>query len=198
METAQAVIRDHGGGELAKGVLSNVSDNTVTVRIFLTAADRRPIPTSKVVDLWRQRAGAMAGLETIRFESNMGGPGSGKNLTVMLSHSDTNTLDAAGEALAEQLAQFPIVHDIDDGSARGKRQFDIQLRPLGERMGLTSQSVARQVRYSFQGAEALHQQRGRNEVTVRVSLPEGERTTEATLENLILQAPRGRSFCGMR
>ncbi|GAB6905027.1 MdtB: multidrug resistance protein, AcrB/AcrD/AcrF family [Desulfosarcina cetonica] len=194
VETAQAVIRDHGGGELAKGVLSNVSDNTVTVRIFLTAADRRPIPTSKVVDLWRQRAGAMAGLETIRFESNMGGPGSGKNLTVMLSHSDTNTLDAAGEALAEQLAQFPIVHDIDDGSARGKRQFDIQLRPLGERMGLTSQSVARQVRYSFQGAEALHQQRGRNEVTVRVSLPEGERTTEATLENLILQAPEGEVF----
>ncbi|MFN2166597.1 MAG: efflux RND transporter permease subunit, partial [Anaerolineae bacterium] len=61
-------------------------------------------------------------------------------------------------------------------------------------MGLTSQSVARQVRYAFQGAQAVHQQRGRNEVTVRVSLPERERTLEATLENLILQAPAGEVF----
>jgi multidrug efflux pump subunit AcrB len=191
---AQAVIEENGGAELAKGVLSNVSGNTVTVRVYLTAADKRPISTSQVVDRWRQRAGTLSGLETIRFESNMGGPGSGKTLTVMLSHGDTQTLEAAGKALADQLAQYAIVHDIDDGSARGKRQFDIQLLPLGERMGLTSQSVARQVRYSFQGAEALRQQRGRNEVTVRVSLPENERTAEATLENLILQAPEGEVF----
>ena len=194
VETARQVIADNGGGELAKGVLSNVSSTTVTVRIFLTGADQRPIPTSQVVDRWRRQAGTMAGLETLRFESNMGGPGSGKNLTVMLSHTDTATLESASEDLAEQLAQFAIVHDIDDGSARGKRQFDIQLLPLGERMGLTSQSVARQVRYAFQGAQAMHQQRGRNEVTVRVSLPEGERTAEATLENLILQAPEGEVF----
>ncbi|WP_419660412.1 MdtB3: multidrug resistance protein, AcrB/AcrD/AcrF family [Desulfosarcina variabilis str. Montpellier] len=191
VDSARAVIAENGGVDLAKGVLSTVTDNTVTVRIFLTAADRRPLATSRVIALWRQRAGTMTGLESLRFESNMGGPGSGKNLTVMLNHSDTDILDAAGEELAAQLAQFSIVHDIDDGSARGKRQFDIQLKPLGERMGLTSQAVAQQVRSAFQGAEALHQQRGRNEVTVRVSLPERERTTEATLEDLILQAPEG-------
>ena len=80
---------------------------------------------------------------------------------------------------------------MDDGSARGKRQYDIQLKPLGERMGLTSQDIGRQVRYAFQGAQALQQQRGRNEVTVRVMLPEGERVTESTLENLVLLAPKG-------
>ncbi|WP_319405747.1 efflux RND transporter permease subunit [uncultured Desulfosarcina sp.] len=194
VETAQQVIAENGGSELAKGVLSNVSSNTVSVRIFLTAADRRPISTSQVVDRWRRQAGTIAGLETLRFESNMGGPGAGKNLTVMLSHTDTGTLESASRDLAEQLAQFAIVHDIDDGSARGKRQFDIQLLPLGERMGLTSQSVAQQVRYAFQGAQAVHQQRGRNEVTVRVSLPEQERTSEATLENLILRVPEGEVF----
>ncbi|MFN2166598.1 MAG: efflux RND transporter permease subunit, partial [Anaerolineae bacterium] len=106
VETAQQVIAENGGSELAKGVLSNVSDNAVTVRIFLTAADRRPISTSQVVDRWRRQAGTMAGLETMRFESNMGGPGSGKNLTVMLSHTDTGTLASASRDLAEQLAQF--------------------------------------------------------------------------------------------
>jgi multidrug efflux pump subunit AcrB len=194
IEAAKKVTAGNGGSELAKGVLTNVSDNTVTARIYLQGADVRPIPTSQVVNLWRQEAGAFAGLETIRFESNMGGPGSGKNLTVMLSHSDTDTLEDAGAALAEDLAQFPIVHDIDDGSARGKRQYDIQLLPMGERMGLTSQSVAQQVRSAFQGVQAVQQQRGRNEVTVRVSLPETERASESTLEDLILQAPEGEVF----
>ncbi len=194
VETAQAVIRENGGEALGKGVLSNVSNNSVAVRIYLTAADKRPLPTSQVVKLWRNAAGTIPGLETIRFESNMGGPGSGKNLTVMLSHTDKDTLETAGAELADELAKFPIVKDIDDGSARGKRQFDIQLEPLGERMGLTSQSVAQQVRYSFQGAKALQQQRGRNEVTVRVSLPESERITESTLEDLILRTSEGEVF----
>ena len=194
VDAAETVIRENGGSGLALGVLSNVQDNAVTVRIFLKPAGERPLATSQVVDRWRQGTGTIAGLETIRFESNMGGPGAGKNLTVMLSHSDTGTLEAAGKDLAEQLAQYSIVHDIDDGSARGKRQFDIRLRPLGERMGLTSQSVAQQVRHAFQGAEALHQQRGRNEVAVRVSLPRSERASEATLEGLILQSPKGEIY----
>ena len=194
LNSARAVVAENGGSRLAKGVLSDVANNAVTVRIYLTAAEKRPMATSRVVDLWRKNTGTIAGLETIRFESNMGGPGSGKNLTVMLSHNDTDTLETAGEQLADQLSQFSIVHDIDDGSAQGKRQFDIKLQPLGERMGLTSQAVASQVRYAFQGAEALRQQRGRNEVTVRVSLPENERASEATLEDLILLAPEGEVF----
>jgi len=185
---ARAVVAENGGETLAKGVLSNVSDNEVNIRIFLTGEDKRPLSTSKVTGLWRNQVGNMVGLESIRFESNMGGPGSGKNLTVMLSHTDTKTLEQAGEELSDALSNYAIVHDIDDGSARGKRQFDIQLLPLGDRMALTSEAVAQQVRYAFQGVQALQQQRGRNEVTIRVSLPENERTTEATLENLVLQA----------
>lgn len=188
---ARALVAENGGEELSIGVMSDVSENNVTARIFLTAEDKRPLSTTQVTKLWREQVGNLPGLENIRFESNMGGPGAGKNLTVMLSHGDTDTLETAGAELAEALSQYAIVHDIDDGSARGKRQFDIQLLPLGERMGLTSEEVAKQVRYAFQGAQALRQQRGRNEVTVRVSLPERERTTEATLEDLVLQTASG-------
>ena len=194
VEAARAVVEENGGNTLARGVLSNVSSNSVTIRIFLADENKRPLSTSKVTALWREKVGTLAGLENIRFESNMGGPGSGKNLTVMLSHSDTRILEDAGADLADALADYAIVHDIDDGSARGKRQYDIQLLPLGERMGLSSEDVARQVRYAFQGVQALKLQRGRNEVTVRVSLPESERARESTLENLILKADAGEVY----
>ena len=194
VKAGEKVTRENGGDKLSKGIFSVVSSNGVSIRLFLTPADVRPLSTAQVSNLWRREVGTISGLETISFEANRGGPGSGKNLTVMLSHQDKNQLEKAGEELAAKLAEFSIVHDIDDGSARGKRQYDIKLHPLGERMGLTSQSVALQVRHAFQGAVAVKQQRGRNEVTVRVRLPENERITEATLEDMVLQAPKGEVF----
>ncbi len=74
VDSARAVVAENGGSRLAKGVLSDVADNSVTVRIYLTAADKRPLSTSRVVERWRKNTGTIAGLETIRFESNMGGP----------------------------------------------------------------------------------------------------------------------------
>jgi multidrug efflux pump subunit AcrB len=188
---AETVGRENGGHQLTRGVFSKVDNNRVRVYFYLTDARIRPMGTTQVTVLWRKRVGPITGLESISFESNRGGPGRGKSLTVRLSHRDKKLLDRAGEHLAAGLGEFPIVHDIDDGSAKGKRQFDIRLQPVGERMGLTSQSVARQIRYAFQGIEAVQQQRGRNEVTVRVRLPESERINEATLEDLVLQAPQG-------
>jgi multidrug efflux pump subunit AcrB len=191
VNAAERVAVENGKDRLSKGVLSQVRDNTITVRFYLTDANTRPLNTADVTALWRQEVGAVSGLESITFESDRGGPGSGKGLTIQLSHRDKNVLDGAGEALAEQLAAFPVVRDIDDGSANGKRQFDIRIRPAGVRVGLTSKEVANQIRHAFQGVEAVKQQRGRNEVTVRVRLPEVERVREATLEDLVLQSPGG-------
>jgi len=191
LRAAETVVEENGGDDLSKGIFSRVNGNTIQMRIFLTDADIRPLGTGKVTALWRKQLGSLPGLESISFESDRGGPGSGKQLTVQLIHSNKTILDNAGEALAQRLEEFPIVHDIDDGSAKGKRQFDIRLLPAGERMGLTSREVASQVRYAFQGVEAVKQQRGRNEITVRVRLPEKERVSEATLEDLVLRAPEG-------
>ncbi len=194
IQSARTVIDQNGGANLAIGILSNVSDNVVEVRAYLTDMDQRPLSTSQVTELWRQGTPTIAGLENIRFESNMGGPGAGKNLTVRLSHTDSKMLEKAGGELAAALSGYTIVHDIDDGSAQGKRQYDIRLLPLGERMGLSSEDVAKQVRYAFQGAEALKFERGRNEVTIRVNLPQDERATESTLENLVLRSDSGEVY----
>ena len=191
VQAAEEVVLENGEDQLAKGIFSQAEENRVEARIFLTEPGVRPIGTARLTALWRERVGTVSGLESISYLSDRGGPGSGKALTVRLSHRDKDILDLAGEELAARLDEFPIVSDIDDGSAKGKRQYDIQLRPAGERMGLTSQEVAMQVRHAFQGMEAVQQQRGRNEVTVRVRLPENERITEETLEDMVLQAPQG-------
>ncbi|VEN75390.1 MdtB: multidrug resistance protein, AcrB/AcrD/AcrF family [Candidatus Desulfarcum epimagneticum] len=191
VQAAREVGRENGGEKLVKGVFSRVSGNRITVRFYLTDPDIRPVSTGRVTTLWRERAGKIPGLESLAFESDRGGPGSGRGLSIQLSHRNKDILERAGAALAEKIEEYPMAQDIDDGSARGKRQRDIRLMPAGERMGLTSREVAAQLRGAFYGIEAVKNQRGRNELTVRVRLPESERASESTLDDLTLLAPRG-------
>ncbi|BBO67665.1 multidrug resistance protein [Desulfosarcina alkanivorans] len=186
-----AVAAENGGDRLLKGVFSRIEENQVEVSAYLTDAGVRPLNTGDVTRLWREKLGPVVGLESLLFESDGGGPGSGAALTVELSHSDIHVLDQASAALAERLAGFSSVKDIDDGYTPGKQQLDFSIRPEGQSLGLTSAEVARQVRNAFSGAEALSQQRGRNEVTVRVRLPESERTSEYHVEHLMIRTPAG-------
>ncbi|MFW6323452.1 MAG: efflux RND transporter permease subunit [Desulfovibrionales bacterium] len=191
LQAGMAVAGENGGEALAEGFLTTVRENRIQARIYLTDPDVRPISTTELTEKWRQRVGRIPGIEDIGFQSDRGGPGSGKSLTVQLSHRDKEVLERAGRDLAARLSEFEGVSDVDDGSASGKDQLDIRLKPAGQRMGLTSRDVARQVRNAFLGAEALRLLDGRNEVTVRVWLPEDERKSLATIENMILQTPKG-------
>ena len=51
--------------------------------------------------------------------------------------------------------------------------------------------MARQVRGAFYGAEALRQQRGRNEIKVMVMLPAAQRVSEYDIEQLLIHTPAG-------
>jgi multidrug efflux pump subunit AcrB len=110
---------------------------------------------------------------------------------VELRHEDLGVLEAASAALAEALGYYPNVSDINDGFSPGKQQIDFSIRPEARSLGLTAREIARQVRHAYYGAEALRQQRGRNEVKVMVRLPRAERVSEHNLEEMILRAPNG-------
>ena len=187
----ERVAAENGGDKLLQGVYAEVNESEVGVTAYLTPPNVRPLNTGTVTNLWREEVGPIIGLESLRYESDRGGPGGGAALTVELSHRDTDVLDRASATLAERLAEFPNVKDVDDGFTPGKEQLDFRITPRGESLGLTSRDIARQVRNAFSGTTALRQQRGRNEVTVRVRLPENERSSEFNIENLMLKTPAG-------
>lgn len=189
---AEEVAAAHGGDTLVSGVFAKIEENLVEIDVYLTPPDARPLPTAEVTRLWREAVGTLPGVEAVRFSAESGGPSSGAGITVELSHRDVEVLDRASASLAQSLTQFATVRDVDDGYSPGKPQLDFRLRPEGRSLGLTSNEVARQVRNAFYGAEALRQQRARSEVRVKVRLPEAERATEHTLEQLLIRTPGGR------
>jgi len=199
IQAARKIADGNGGERLVKGIFSQIGatvngtagSHTCRVRVYLTPADERPLETGDFVKAWRRDVGSIAGLETLVFKSDAGGPGSRAAMSIELSHRDLAVLEAAGAELAEDLSYFPKVKDINDGFAPGKQQIDFMIRPEGRALGLTARDVAGQVRSSFYGSVVLRQQRGRNEVTVMVRLPEAERASEYNLEELMLRTPTG-------
>ncbi|MFH2001113.1 MAG: efflux RND transporter permease subunit, partial [Planctomycetota bacterium] len=189
---AEEVADDHGGDLLVEGIRARIEQSQVEVTVYLTDPDERPIGTTEFTTQWRARVGELIGLESLRFESDRGGPGSGAALTIELSHRKIDVLDRAGAGLAEMLEQFGSVEDIDDGYTPGKEQIDFRLKPEAHSVGLTVEEVGRQVRNAFYGAEALRQQRGRNEIKVKVRFPESQRVSEYDLEHLLIRTPSGR------
>ncbi|MBW2604756.1 MAG: efflux RND transporter permease subunit [Deltaproteobacteria bacterium] len=191
VRAAQEVVDENGGKKLMEGIFARINGNQADVRIYLTPPKKRPMSTAQITERWRERVGVIPGLESILFESDAGGPGRGAAITVELSHKDIGLLEKAAADVADALGFYPIVKDIDDGFAPGKQQIDFQIKPEARSLGLRSREVARQVRHAYYGAEALRQQRGRNEVKVMVRLPKGERVSEYNLEEMILRTPAG-------
>lgn len=201
-ETARGVARNTPGGDkLLNGIFAEIgtSDGQRTlgshlarVRAYLASPEIREkiMSTEKFSQLWREATGEIVGIESILFESDAGGPGSGAAITIELNHRDIDVLEQASQQLADLLSAYPIVNDISGGFTSGKEQL-FTLLPEGRSLGLTAENVARQIRNAFFGAEVLRQQRGRNEIKVMVRLPQAERISIQNVENLMLWTPAG-------
>jgi len=190
--SAKKIITQNGGDRLVEGIFALVDENKVEVSLYLTDPDVRPISTTELTSRWRDTVGTITGLESLKFEADRGGPGRGASLTVELSHRDIDVLDQASADLAGIISEFPNTRDIDDGYTPGKQQLNFTIKPEGESLGLTAYEVARQIRNAFYGAEALRQQRGRNEIKLKVRYPENERISEYNVESLLIRTPAGR------
>ncbi len=191
VNAAKEVIEKNGGDGLSTGIFVKVEDTTMSVFAYLVDPEIRPMSTMDFTNEWRKAVGVIPGVESLVMQADRGGPSSGSALTVRLSHRDTDVLELAAADLGERLVSYSGVGDIDTGTSRTTRQFDVSLTPAAEQLGFSAADVSRQLRNAFEGALALRQQRGNNEVTVKVRLPEEDRARESTFEEFILRSPQG-------
>lgn len=161
-----------------------------TVMIYLSHPDTRAFGAGEFARQWRREVDSLPGAETLTFDYSLGTSG-GAPVALQLSHGQQPKLEKAATRLAEALHQYEGVKEIDDGVRRGKQQLDLTLKPAGRALGLTESDLARQVRNRFFGAEAVRQQRGRNELRVYVRLPDRDRRSLHTVEQMVLQTPAG-------
>jgi len=186
-------IEKSGGMKILEGAMTDIGRrgaNTAEITFYLVPQDDRKISTREFSIRWRKEVGEIAGLESLFFDYLVG-PGGSSAINVELTHPDPETLELAATDLSAAIAEYEGVTDINDGFARGKLQYDFKMRSEGRSLGLTARDLGTQVRHAFYGSEALRQQRGRDEVKVKVRLPESERKSLYNMEQLMIRTPDG-------
>lgn len=207
LESGTATISQHGGEAVVRGIYaqigsalprrgpgdaatSSAGSHMVGVQVFLVPADQREFSGADFSNAWRAAIGTVPGLESLTFKAEIG-PTGGAPIDIQLTHRSRAILETAAQELAEALSRYAGVTDIDDGVSLGKPQLSFRIKPEARSLGLNATDLAQQVRGAFYGVEALRQQRGRDEVKVMVRLPEDERRSYFTVEQLVLLTEQG-------
>jgi multidrug efflux pump subunit AcrB len=181
------LVGEAPGGRFGPG---ETGGHLLTIQLELVPRDEREFGARQFATAWREHVPPMAGIEAMTFGGS-GGPHAGSDIGVQLSHDDPKMLADASRELAITLGGYSELMNIDNTFKPGKEQLDFHLKPEAMTLGVTASTLAVQLRGSLYGAEALREQRGRNELKVMVRLPESQRSSEWDLEMMQIRTPAG-------
>ncbi|MCZ6673480.1 MAG: efflux RND transporter permease subunit, partial [Verrucomicrobia bacterium] len=136
----------------------------------------------------RQRIGEIPGAERLSLGYFYSGDDS---ISIRLTSSSFDDLKDASKRLQAKLKEYEGLYEITDSFERAKSEFELQLKPQAEFLGITANDLARQVRQAFFGSEAQRIQRGRDDIRVMVRYPEAQRKSLATLDSMMIRTPSG-------
>lgn len=154
----------------------------------LSPLGRERIAVEDFVREWRRRIGDIgrAKIDFIFKEGDVP-----YDLEFDLGAPDPAQLASASEQFKRKISGYPGVYDVVDSAEPGKPEVRLRLKPEAERLGLSLQDLAEQMRQGYYGDEVYRFQRGGKEVKVMVRLPLNERQSLDSLRNLPVRLPSG-------
>ncbi len=165
-------------------------DQLASIMLELVPSEQRSVRNEALIAKWRELTPPAAGLENLSISARQSGPPN-RDLTIRLTGNDAEKLKNAALSLQETLRSLPGVSDVADDLPYGREQLIYRLIPAGEALGLTTESLSRQLRAAFDGHLAQRVQIGQDELEVRVLLPREERERLAILNQLNIRLPNG-------
>ena len=143
-----------GTTEGRQGEATLSGDHAGAYTIEFVASDYRTVRTYHFMSEWEREIRPIAGVESlVVFERSAGGP-PGRDLDIRLHGAGLGVLKAAGLEIRAAIKNIPGVTAVEDNLPHGKEEIIMEVTPAGRAMGFTTQSVARQVRNTYQGAIA--------------------------------------------
>ncbi len=162
--------------------------------IEVLPAGRRPgIPAPEIAAQWRRLTGPISGTEKLTFNVLSSGPG-GNPIEIQLEGADLTLLQAAADALKQEISTYPGTFDITDDFRPGKQEKQIFIRPGAESLGITLADIARQIRQAYHGEEVLKVQRGKHDIKVMVRYDQAQRESESSIEELRIRTRNDRQI----
>ncbi len=160
-----------GGSGSAMGQMQSHRGQMI---IELAASEDRDRAAEEIVLEMRQKTAGLTGINSLTIQPVHGGPG-GAPIQVEVSGENLEDLVSVTGKIKDALREYTGVYDIEDDFDVGQKEVQIELLDSGRALGLTTQSLALQVRAAFYGLEARKIQRDREDVKIMVRYPESFR-----------------------
>ena len=184
------LVNETGEGAVKHSIAFSQGALGGQVFVELSKGEERTITDIELYDRWRDVIPEIPGVKTFNIGAP-GGPGGGSDLSFEFSGKDINEMRLVSAELKTFLEQYEGVSDINDSFANGADEIRINIKPLGEALGLSLSSLAQQVRYGFYGAEAQRIQRDDEEIKVMIRYPKEQRNSIGNLETMRIRAANG-------
>lgn len=202
-ETARSFEAQLDGKSLSVAVYANIGgtlgiengnpvrgDNLANIFVELTPTEERNLYFEEILQRWREKTGALQGVESIQFLGFGGGPPGG-DIQLDVVGDDPDFLDEAIVALKQKIGTYGGVTDITTDYRPGRKELELRLKPQAHALGLTVVDLGGQIRAGFYGDEALRVQRDSDDIRIMVRYTDSERRNIAQIAALRIRTPTG-------
>jgi len=172
------------------GMDMTLRSHLAQVIVELVSVEERSRSSDELIAELREKTNAIPGVNSLRYQAMHGGPG-GAEIELEITGTQMNHILAATETLKNALTKYEGISDLADDYDEGRPELQIELLDSARPLGLTTRSLATEIRGAFFGLEARTLQRGREDVDIRVRFPESRRKHVYELESMRVATPAG-------
>lgn len=170
--------------------ISDKGSHIIGAQVHLLPTDQRKYSSKKFSDEWKKKLGHIDEARVVSFSEDDQIPNDSL-ITIVVGHPNIDILNEASKEMTDTLNTFTELSQVEHKVSEGKPQITFRLSPEAKGLQISSSELGTQLRNAFYGSEALRLVRGKEEMKVLIRLPEEERESFSTLENLIIQTPMG-------
>ena len=181
----QSVIVNVG---LMQGNKKWVTRKSVAQILFqLKSKEERSKTTDELLEMMRDRIQYISGPTSVEFEQISGGPPVGKPISVKVQGKYFDHIKKASLALQDSIRTIKGTYEVTDDFPPGKQEIRVIVdEEKAALFGFTTQYVALNVRYAFDGIEATEYRDGDDEIDVIVKYNQKNRSSIDDVLNLRL------------
>jgi len=190
MPEIDSVFAIAGFAGSSDGAEQSVSAHLGQMYMELKPVEQRDRTSEQIRAAIREGLGPVPGIESLRLEDIQGGP-EGPPLTITVTGRSESQIARVVEDVKAILDDFEGVYDVADDAGVGQRELRVTLRDGASELGFTPENVARQVRGMVYGLEAYTFPGTREDVDVRVTMPDRVRRSLAAIERQHVFTPAG-------
>ncbi|WP_306252651.1 efflux RND transporter permease subunit [Parvularcula sp. IMCC14364] len=179
-------------GQLIENWFARARNNDVFALVRLVPPEERTLTAGETADRLRELIGPVPDAETISVEDR-----GGRNdppIQYVLNSTNLEDLTVATNDLMDKLRTYEGVYNVINDTQSASEEVRFTLKPGAEALGITTSTVAQQVRQGFYGEEVQRLPRDGEDVRVFVRYPRADRESLDYLNNMRIRTSDGREL----